>query len=226
MPETLGVCGHRAVLVKTVDSDLPVIGAGLFHQLAHLDKLFIEYGTSKYLKVIPVHDVVSTLGPKAKAYRCFMLFPVVTQSHLLSMWARLWHGMLGTSFQISQRHWLQFSQIHPSLQLTLYTWRDWRGTMSFSTAGPVANLRSTKQGWPCSNLANGYLIDFPPLRKHCSSTSDGPCYKLGSSGFKLWFFNLPSLRLLNGVGSETPGSILDYLRWCKQILWYTSQLYM
>ena len=71
MPETLGVCGHRAVLVKTVDSDLPVIGAGLFHQLAHLDKLFIEYGTSKYLKVIPVHDVVSTLGPKAKALPLF-----------------------------------------------------------------------------------------------------------------------------------------------------------
>ena len=50
--------GHEIVLVRTVDSDIPVIGTGVFDQLVTLGLYIcmvpqnIEYGTSKYVKIL------------------------------------------------------------------------------------------------------------------------------------------------------------------------------
>ena len=63
--------GHRNVLVRSVDSDIPVIGIGTFDKLSPLKELYVEYGKSKDLEVIPVHELVLALGPKAKALLLF-----------------------------------------------------------------------------------------------------------------------------------------------------------
>ena len=65
--------GHESVLVRTVDSDIPVIGTGVFDQLVTLglQKLYIEYGTSKYVKTLSVHGYVDALDRKAKALPIF-----------------------------------------------------------------------------------------------------------------------------------------------------------
>ena len=65
--------GHEIVLVRTVDSDIHVIGTGVFDQLVTLglQKLYIEYGTSKYVKTLSVHGYVDVLDRKAKALPIF-----------------------------------------------------------------------------------------------------------------------------------------------------------
>ena len=59
--------GHRKALIKTVDSDVPVIAIGVFKSLK-LEELYIEMGTSRAeVKIIPIHEVVNTLGPEKSA---------------------------------------------------------------------------------------------------------------------------------------------------------------
>ena len=63
--------GHQNVLIRTVDSDIPIIGTGLYNELAPLKHLFVEYGKSKTLQLIPIHEVVLSLGPKARVMPLF-----------------------------------------------------------------------------------------------------------------------------------------------------------
>ena len=63
--------GHRNVSVRSVDSDIVVLAVGLFNDLAPLEKLFVEYGTSKNFQVLPAHEIAACLGPKARALPIF-----------------------------------------------------------------------------------------------------------------------------------------------------------
>ena len=66
--------GHPDVLIRTVDSDIPIIGTGQNNQIASLKHLFVEYGKSNTLQLIPIHKVVLSLGPKARVMPLFHAF--------------------------------------------------------------------------------------------------------------------------------------------------------
>ncbi|MES9881863.1 MAG: hypothetical protein ABW185_13375 [Sedimenticola sp.] len=55
--------GHSKVLVRTVDSDVVVIGISMFQHL-RLEELWIDFGTGKSHRHIPVHTIVQNLGPE------------------------------------------------------------------------------------------------------------------------------------------------------------------
>ena len=63
--------GQRNVSVKSVHSDVVVLAVGLFNDLALLEKLFVEYGTSKKFEVLPAHEIAAYLGSKARALPIF-----------------------------------------------------------------------------------------------------------------------------------------------------------
>lgn len=55
--------GHRKICIKTVDTDVVVIGISLFHDL-NVTELWIEFGTGKDKKWLPVHAYTEKLGPQ------------------------------------------------------------------------------------------------------------------------------------------------------------------
>ena len=53
--------GHTNILIKTVDSDVVVIAVALFFEL-EVSYLWIEYGTGKNKRYLPVHEIANSLG--------------------------------------------------------------------------------------------------------------------------------------------------------------------
>ena len=54
--------GHSKAMVRTVDSDVIVIGISKFEHLG-LQELWIDFGTGKAHRYIPVHTICQNLGP-------------------------------------------------------------------------------------------------------------------------------------------------------------------
>ena len=94
-------------LLKTVDSDVVSIAVGLFHELVGVRVLWIEYGTGKTLKCLPIHEIANGLGAinsraipffhsisgcdttsavagkgKASFYRTWSMLPEVTETFI------------------------------------------------------------------------------------------------------------------------------------------------
>ena len=94
-------------LIKTVDSDVVSIAVGLFHELVGVRELWIEYGTGKTLKYLPIHEIANGLGAinsrdipffhsisgcdttyavagkgKASFYRTWSMLPEVTETFI------------------------------------------------------------------------------------------------------------------------------------------------
>lgn len=57
---------YNRFIIKTVDSDVVIIGIAVFFKL-QVEELWIEFGAGKSLKFIPIHEVARSLGPD-KAY--------------------------------------------------------------------------------------------------------------------------------------------------------------
>jgi len=55
-------CGHKEVMIRTVDTDVVVIAVGLFYQLG-ANKLWISFGTGQNHRYISIHDLAHALGP-------------------------------------------------------------------------------------------------------------------------------------------------------------------
>jgi hypothetical protein len=53
--------GHESVIIKTVDTDVVVLGLSNFHQTG-VEKLFIEFGVGKHLRQIAIHHIAAKLG--------------------------------------------------------------------------------------------------------------------------------------------------------------------
>ena len=47
---------------KTVDSDVVVIALSVFHRILAISELWIEFGTGKNIRYIPIHQVASDIG--------------------------------------------------------------------------------------------------------------------------------------------------------------------
>ena len=54
---------HACIMIKTVDKDVVVIAIANFHQLVPLNELWIEFGTGKLLRFIPIHQIARILVP-------------------------------------------------------------------------------------------------------------------------------------------------------------------
>ena len=55
------LCGYRKITIITVDTDVVVIACYIFFDL-DVDELWIEYGTGKNKKWIPIHVYAILLG--------------------------------------------------------------------------------------------------------------------------------------------------------------------
>jgi len=67
--------GHLSILIRTVDSDVVTIAVSSF-ELIKAEELWIGFGTGKKFRYIPVHEIVTSLGPQ-KA-RCLGVFHAFT----------------------------------------------------------------------------------------------------------------------------------------------------
>lgn len=54
-------CGHKRVMIRSVDTDVVVLAIANFHALG-LDELWVAFGVKKHYRVIPVHDIATNLG--------------------------------------------------------------------------------------------------------------------------------------------------------------------
>ena len=58
----------RRLLLRSIDTDVPVICIAYFHDIPELEELWIEFGTAKCYKLIPVYTITTHLGAdKCKA---------------------------------------------------------------------------------------------------------------------------------------------------------------
>ena len=66
-------CGHRQVIVRTVDSDVVVLAISAFSSLSQdLDELWVAFGMQRHFRYIPVHTITAQLGPaKSSALPAF-----------------------------------------------------------------------------------------------------------------------------------------------------------
>ena len=51
----------RRLLLRSIDTDVPVICIAYFHDIPGLEELWIEFGTAKCYKLIPVHTIATHL---------------------------------------------------------------------------------------------------------------------------------------------------------------------
>ena len=67
--------GHKVVLIKANDTDILVIAVSVFHRLREigLEKLWLEFGKSKDVRWIPVHDVSNRLSREESAGILFFM---------------------------------------------------------------------------------------------------------------------------------------------------------
>ena len=53
--------GHRLITIRTVDTDVVVIAIHVFRRLS-IEELWIEFGTGRHKRWLPVHEYVANLG--------------------------------------------------------------------------------------------------------------------------------------------------------------------
>ena len=66
-------CGHRKILIRTVDTDVVVLAVWVAQELHEVvDKLWLAFGTGKNFRYIAAHELVACLGPeKSKSLPVF-----------------------------------------------------------------------------------------------------------------------------------------------------------
>ena len=65
--------GSKSINIVSSDTDVVVIGVVVFDDL-NMDHLWMTFGKGKYLRWIPIHDIVRSLGPRSKALPFFHAF--------------------------------------------------------------------------------------------------------------------------------------------------------
>ncbi len=70
-----GKNGCRKVAIRTVDTDVVVLSVAHFSAL-ELDELLISFGMGTHFRHIPVHTIVTKLGPMK--LKCLMMFHAIT----------------------------------------------------------------------------------------------------------------------------------------------------
>ena len=69
-----GKCGHRHIIIRTVDTDVVVLAVTFFDRML-LTELWVHFGVGRNTRVIAVHDVVRLIGtPRCCALPLFHAF--------------------------------------------------------------------------------------------------------------------------------------------------------
>ncbi|KAG7161847.1 hypothetical protein Hamer_G007507 [Homarus americanus] len=70
-------CGHRRILIRTVDTDVVSLAVALANERSEvLDKLWLTFGTGKNRRYIAAHQIAKTLGPEKS--RALPVFHAIT----------------------------------------------------------------------------------------------------------------------------------------------------
>ena len=90
--------GFKKVMIAANDTDVVISLYALFD--LGRDELWIEYGSGKQQRWLPIHTYASVLLKKyAWHFRFGMLLPAVTQLLCFQEWEKRQRGKLGTVFQ-------------------------------------------------------------------------------------------------------------------------------
>ena len=76
----------KSILIKTVHSDVVTIAISVFHKLPMLNKLWIEFGTGKPLKFVPVHEIAAKMGKVTS--QAFLFFHALSRCDITSSLSR------------------------------------------------------------------------------------------------------------------------------------------
>ncbi|KAG7173838.1 hypothetical protein Hamer_G018107 [Homarus americanus] len=70
-------CGHRRILIRTVDTDVVILTVALANERSEvLDELWLTFGTGKNRRYIAAHQIAKALGPEKS--RALPVFHAVT----------------------------------------------------------------------------------------------------------------------------------------------------
>ncbi len=67
--------GKKKVMIRTVDTDVVVIGIGIFQRLS-VTELWVSFGTRKHHRYIPIHSLAGNVGNLKSS--CLPLFHTLT----------------------------------------------------------------------------------------------------------------------------------------------------
>ncbi|KAG7176822.1 hypothetical protein Hamer_G000003 [Homarus americanus] len=70
-------CGHRRILIRTVDTDVVILAVALANERSEvLDELWLTFGTGKNRRYVAAHQIAKTLGPEKS--RALPVFHAIT----------------------------------------------------------------------------------------------------------------------------------------------------
>ncbi|KAG7161592.1 hypothetical protein Hamer_G014153 [Homarus americanus] len=79
-------CGHRRILIRTVDTDVVVLAVALANERSEvLDELWLTFGTGKNRRYIAAHQIAKALGPENS--RALPVFHAITGCVTVSVFA-------------------------------------------------------------------------------------------------------------------------------------------
>ncbi|KAG7163357.1 hypothetical protein Hamer_G004492 [Homarus americanus] len=79
-------CGHRRILIRTVDTDVVILAVALANERSEiLDELWLTFGTGKNRRYIEAHQIAKALGPEKS--RALPVFHAITSCDTVSAFA-------------------------------------------------------------------------------------------------------------------------------------------
>ncbi|KAG7163709.1 hypothetical protein Hamer_G002941 [Homarus americanus] len=79
-------CGHRRILIRTVDTDVVILAVALANERSEvLDELWFTFGTGKNRRYIAAHQIAKALGPEKS--RALAVFHAITGCDTVSAFA-------------------------------------------------------------------------------------------------------------------------------------------
>ncbi|KAG7153951.1 hypothetical protein Hamer_G027474, partial [Homarus americanus] len=79
-------CGHRRILIRTVDTDVVILAVALANERSEvLDELWLTFGTGKNRRYIAAHQIAKALGPEKS--RALPVFHAITGCDTVSVFA-------------------------------------------------------------------------------------------------------------------------------------------
>ncbi|KAG7160431.1 hypothetical protein Hamer_G001677 [Homarus americanus] len=79
-------CGHRRILIRTVDTDVVILAVALANERSEvLDELWLTFGTGKNRRYLAAHQIAKALGPEKS--RALPVFHAITNCDMVSAFA-------------------------------------------------------------------------------------------------------------------------------------------
>ncbi|GFO12306.1 hypothetical protein PoB_003881100 [Plakobranchus ocellatus] len=168
--------GHRRIMLRTVDTDVLVLAVSTAVCLADTE-IWVAFGTGKYLRYIPAHDIAKEL----RYEKALPMFHAFTGCDTVSSFAG--RGKK-TAFDI----WKSFDEVTPvfsSLLTDPSTFNDdcmsvlgWRHMLYFCTTAHARKQPLTQPGRTYSPPKTGQWTTYHQQKQPCYSTQNGQYTKV------------------------------------------------